>query len=294
MGMGLAAARADPDALRLIEEADQILGFALSAVMASGPADALQPTSVQQPAILTASVASLVALRNRRWLPEADFVAGHSLGQYAAFVAADAMTFPDALRLVRLRGELMEANGTGAMAAIIGMSPEQVATIAVDVGAEVANFNSPEQTTISGDEAAVERAMELARARGAKRAIRLPVNGAFHSRLMEPAATGMKDAINAAPIQDARIPVVTNVGATPIQAAADVRRELLGHICASVQWVESIRWLTNAGVTNWYEVGPGNVLAGLIARIERGATVYGADKLLASAATEKGIVDAGR
>jgi len=292
--MGLDAARVDPAAMRLIEEADEILGFAVSAVMADGPADALRPTPIQQPAVLTASVASLVALRNVGLLPDADFVAGHSLGQYAAFVAAGAIDFHDALRLVRLRGMLMEAHGAGAMAAIIGMTPDQVATVAADAGAEVANFNSPEQTTISGEEAAVERAIKLARERGAKRAIRLTINGAFHSRLMEPAAAGMTDAINAAPIQDARIPVVTNVGATPIQAAADVRRELIGHICASVQWVDSVRWLKHAGVTTWYEVGPGNVLAGLITRIEPGTTVYGADKLLADVATEKGIVDDGR
>lgn len=294
VGMGQLAVRIDPEAAALQEQVDDILGFPLSAVLRGGPADALQATPVQQPAVLTASVAIFLALRNRGVLPDADYVAGHSLGQYAAFVAAGAIAFPDALRLVRLRGELMEAHGAGAMAAIIGLAPAEVAGVASDAGAEVANYNSLEQTTVSGDEAAVERAMGLARDRGAKRAIRLPVDGAFHSTLMAPVAQAMAGAIAAAAITDARIPVITNVGATPITAAADVRRELVDHICASVQWVESVRWMDRAGVNSFYEVGPGKVLAGLIGRIQRGATVYGGDAMLECVSREEGIDDDGR
>lgn len=287
VGMGRIAAQIDAKAAGILAMADEILGIDLSSIMANGPAEVLISTPIQQPAILTASVAALVALRNRGALPDAAYVAGHSLGQYAAFVAAGSLGFADAIRLVRLRGELMERYGAGAMAAIIGMSPDDVAEVAADAGAEVANYNAPEQTTVSGEPDAVERAMALARERGAKRAIRLPVSGAFHSRLMASAAREMRPAIETATILPARIPVVTNVNGIPIESPDDVRRELLDHICAPVRWVDSVRWLRENGVSSFYEVGPGNVLAGLIARIDRSATVFGSDTLIATIATEE-------
>ncbi len=287
VGMGRIAAQIDPEAAGMLAMADEILGIDLSSIMANGPAEALLSTPIQQPAILTASVAALVALRNRGALPDAAYVAGHSLGQYAAFVAAGSLGFADAIRLVRLRGELMERHGAGAMAAILGMTPGDVALAAADAGAEVANYNAPEQTTVSGELDAVERAMALARERGAKRAIRLPVSGAFHSQLMAPVVEAMRPAIENVNVLPPRVPVISNVTGTPISASDDVRRELLDHICASVRWVDSVRWLRVNGVSSFYEVGPDNVLAGLIARIDRSAAVHSSDTLLATIATEE-------
>ena len=194
--MGRELIQLDPEMAALYAAADDTLGFPLSEIIFDGPEAALQETPVQQPAILLTSIAYLRALRNRGLLPDADYVAGHSLGEYAAMVAAGSLDFEDALRLVRRRGELMQEHGAGAMAAILGLAAEDVAAIARDAGAEVANFNTPVQTTVSGRTAAVERAIALAKERGAKRALLLPVSGAFHSTLMAPVADAMRPLID--------------------------------------------------------------------------------------------------
>jgi [acyl-carrier-protein] S-malonyltransferase len=281
VGMGRELAESDPEIAALYATADEALGFGLSDIIFDGPDEALQQTPVQQPAILLTSIAYLHALQARNLLPAADFVAGHSLGQYAALVAAGALGFEDALRLVRRRGELMQEHGAGAMAAVLGMSPEDVAAVARDAGAEVANFNAPDQTTISGPSAAVERAIGLANERGAKRVIPLPVSAAFHSSLMAPVAEAMRPAITAAEFQAGRVPIVGNVDARFLAEPRELREELVAHICGSVRWVDVVSALDRAGVTTYYEIGPGRVLAGLIGRCAPGATVLAAERLLA-------------
>lgn len=285
VGMGRDLAEADPAIAALFATADETLGFPLSEIIFNGPDGELQQTPVQQPAILLTSIAYLQALRSRDLLPAADFVAGHSLGEYAALVAAGSLDLADALRLVRRRGELMQEHGAGAMAAILGMPAEQVADVARESGAEVANFNAPDQTTVSGRAEAVQRAMDLARERGAKRAIALPVSAAFHSSLMAPAASGMEPMIAAAEVNPARVPLVGNVDARPLTDPQDLRQELIGQICGSVRWVDVIETMDRAGVTTYYEVGPGKVLAGLIARCAPHARVMTAERLLSGPGT---------
>lgn len=281
VGMGRDLAEADPAIARLYAMADATLGFPLSEIVFTGPVEALQQTPVQQPAILITSIAYLHALQGRGLLPDADFVAGHSLGEYAAMVAAGAIDLPDALRLVRRRGELMQEHGAGSMAAILGLPPDEVAAVARDAGVEVANYNSPDQTTVSGRAESVEQAMFLAKERGAKRAILLPISGAFHSSLMEPAREGMRPSIEGTEFQPAHVPLVGNVDAAMISDPDSLRRELIGQICGSVRWLDVVNTLTRSGVTTFYEVGPGKVLAGLIGRCAAEATVITAERALA-------------
>lgn len=285
VGMGRDLADADPEIARLYASADEMLGFGLSEIIFNGPDEALQQTPVQQPAILLTSIAYLHALRKREVLPEAGFVAGHSLGEYAALVAAGALAFGDALRLVRRRGELMQEHGAGAMAAVLGMAPDDVAAAARDARAEVANFNAPDQTTISGRVEAVERAMALATERGAKRVVPLPVSAAFHSSLMAPVAEAMRPEIAGTAFSVARVPLVGNVDARFLVEPQALRDELIGHICGSVRWVDAVAALGDAGVTTYFEIGPGKVLAGLIGRCAPGATVFNAERLLAESSS---------
>jgi [acyl-carrier-protein] S-malonyltransferase len=280
VGMGNALAAADPAVAALIARADDALGFPLSRLIFEGPADDLQATANQQPAILAVSIAYLTALQDRDLLPAPTFVAGHSLGEYSALVAAGVLAFDDALRLVRRRGELMQEHGAGAMAAVIGLPAAVVAEIAAAAGAEVANFNAPDQTTIAGRDDAVTRAITLAAERGAKRALRLPVSAAFHSSLMAPVAAALRPMIEAVPLQRPSVPLIANVDARPLTEPADLRRELLDQITASVRWVDVAAALSRAGVTTHYEIGPGKVLAGLIARCDRTARVVTAESIL--------------
>jgi [acyl-carrier-protein] S-malonyltransferase len=285
VGMGLGLARNQAAAATVFDGADETLGFALSELIFHGPDEELQQTANQQPAIVATSAAYLVALRDRGLLPEPAAVAGHSLGEYSALVAVDALDLNDALTLVRKRGELMQQHGAGAMAAIIGLDPDAVADIAATAGAEVANFNAPGQTTVSGRTESVEQAMALAKERGARRAVRLPVSAAFHSSLMEPVVEGLRPLIEETAFREATVPLVTNVTATPIQHPDDLRRELLDQVCASVRWIDVIERMTADGVRSFIEVGPGKVLAGLIGRIAREARVEVADNLIAQDAS---------
>jgi [acyl-carrier-protein] S-malonyltransferase len=282
VGMGRELS-ADPEIAALYASANEILGFPLTEIIFEGPDEALQATPVQQPAILLTSIAYLRILRKRGLLPDADFVAGHSLGEYSAMVAAGSLDFADALRLVRRRGELMEEHGAGAMAAILGLTAEIVAAIAHDAGAEVANYNAPEQTTVSGRADAVERAIGLAKERGAKRAILLPVSGAFHSMLMAPVAEAMRPLIDGTRFAEGRVPLVADVDARVLRDPEELRQELVAQICGSVRWVDVVHVLGRAGVTTYYEVGPGKVLSGLIGRCAPGATAITTERILADA-----------
>ena len=243
VGMGQNLADADPEVAALFEQADAALGFSLSDIIFNGPDEALQQTPVQQPAILLTSIAYLFALKKRGLLPDADYVAGHSLGEYSALVAAGALSLEDGLHLVRRRGELMQQHGAGAMAAILGMEPNAVADVARDAGVDVANFNAPDQTTVSGTAEAVEKAMELAKERGAKRAILLPVSAAFHSSLMKGAEEGMRPYLMAVPMVSPEAPLVANVDATVLVDTDDIRAELINQICGSVRWVDVVKTL---------------------------------------------------
>jgi [acyl-carrier-protein] S-malonyltransferase len=283
--MGRELVELDPEMSALFAAADDVLGFPLSEIIFNGPEAALQETPVQQPAILLTSIAYLRALRSRDLLPDADYVTGHSLGEYAALVAAGSLDFDDALRLVRRRGELMQEHGAGAMAAILGLAAEDVAVIAREAGVEVANFNTPVQTTVSGRTAAVERAIALARERGAKRAVLLPVSGAFHSTLMAPVADAMRPLIDDTTVQAGRVPLVADVDARFLRVPSDLRNELVNQICGSVRWVDVVGALVGAGVTTFYEIGPGQVLAGLIGRCAPEATVITAERMLADVVT---------
>jgi [acyl-carrier-protein] S-malonyltransferase len=283
VGMGRELAQLDPEIATLYATADDTLDFPISAIIFDGPEAALQETPVQQPAILLTSIAYFRALRNRGLLPDADYVAGHSLGEYAAMVAAGSLAFEDALRLVRRRGELMQEHGAGAMAAILGLAAEDVAAIARDAGVEVANFNTPVQTTVSGRTAAVERTIALAKERGAKRALLLPVSGAFHSTLMAPVAEAMRPLIDGTTIQAGRVPFVADLDARFLRDPSDLRDELVDQICGSVRWVDVVDALVGAGVKTFYEIGPGQVLAGLIGRCAPGTTVITAERMVADA-----------
>lgn len=277
IGMGKAWAESFPEALQAFEEASEALGFDLAKLCWEGPEEALQLTANTQPAILTASVAMARVVVNRGFVPDA--VAGHSLGEYSALVVAGVLPLSDAVRLVRKRGELMQEAvpvGVGAMAAILGLEAEIVREVAAsaestDETCSVANYNSPEQTVIAGHRGAVERAMGLAKERGAKRALPLPVSAPFHCALMRPARTGLTPDLEATAFADATLPVVVNIDARPNQSGAELRGALERQIDGPVRWVESVRALHETlGIGRFVEVGPGNVLTGLVKRIVPG------------------------
>lgn len=279
-GMGKALIDAAPGARTFFAAVDAALGFSLTDLVGGDNDAALVPTPVQQPAIVAVSVAHLEALRTRDQLPEPAFVAGHSLGEYSALVAAGALDPLDAIRLVRKRGELMQEYGAGSMAALIGLDEPAVETIAREAGVEIANYNSPGQITVSGRTPQVERAISLAKEHGAKRAIMLGVSGAFHSSLLEPVVAGMRPLIEQTEVREARVPLVTNVSAVPVTHPDELRQELLAQICASVRWTDVVHFLTGHGVTTFVEIGPGKVLSGLIGRIARGTTTMHADAMM--------------
>jgi len=275
-GMGRALAENYACAREVFAEADAALGFSLSKLCFEGPAEELQLTSNTQPAILTVSVAAAAVLRENGI--RADFVAGHSLGEYSALVAAGAISLADAVRLVRKRGQYMQEAvpvGQGAMAAILGLDGTRVDEIAREsaLGEVVspANFNSPGQIVIAGAAAAVGRAAEMAKARGAKRAILLNVSAPFHCALMKPAQDRLSVDLDATHIENPQVPLVNNVCAQVVTFAAAVREGLKQQVTAPVRWEESIRRLRAEGVDVFIEVGPGKVLSGLVRQIDRAA-----------------------
>jgi len=251
-------------------EADDVLGFALTDIMWSGPEETLKRTENAQPALLVHSVAALRTATERGLKPA--FAAGHSLGEYSAHVAAGSLSYADALKLVRRRGELMAQAGdaqAGTMAAILGLDAAAVEEACQEVDGPVvaANFNSPGQVVISGAPDAVEAAMARCKEKGAKRAIRLPVAGAFHSPLMGPATTGLVEALETVAIADARVPVIANVDAQPTTAADDIRAKLGRQLLGAVRWEESMRRLVAEGADGFVELGTGKVLRGLLKSI---------------------------
>jgi len=278
-GMGKELATNHAAARSVFEEADKALGFSVSDLCFSGSEDALKLTANTQPAILTASVATYRVLAENGVQPA--FVAGHSLGEYSALVAAGGLDFADAVRLVRRRGEYMQTavpEGVGAMAAILGLAPAQVAGICRQAAdgqvVAPANLNSPEQTVISGHAEAVKRAVELASAGGAKRAVMLPVSAPFHSSLMQPAAHRLESDLRATAFHILRIPLVNNADAEIINSGDEAREGLVRQVTLPVRWEESIRELIDQGVNTFVEVGPGRVLTGLLRQIDRSIHVF--------------------
>ena len=300
VGMGADIFKSSPAARRVFESADEASGIALSALCFHGPEDILRETVNAQPAIVAVSLALLAALQetlneqSSSWTSPLvpSYTAGHSVGEYAALVASGALHLKDGVRLVRERGRLMHHEGTvcpGGMAAVIGMEEGLLQEICQEATAQstanlpkdahpgqgrviVANFNAPGQIVISGEQGALTLAMELAKARGAKRIIPLAVSGAFHSPVMQPAAAGLARAIEGTGVQDAAIPVISNIHATPLTGARAIREELAQQIAAPVQWIRTIEYLVGAGVTTFLEIGPGQALTGMVKRIAKGVT----------------------
>ena len=267
VGMAKALAETEPIAAETLALADEVLGFRLSKLMADGPEDALTVTENAQPAILAHSIAVLRVIEER--LGRVTFSAGHSLGEFSAHVAAGTFSFSDALKIVRLRGELMHASGTrtpGTMAAILGLSDKVVADVCarVTTGTCVpANFNSRGQVVVSGDISGVDEGIMMAREAGAKRALKLKVSGAFHSPLMESAAKGLGDRLDSTEMRDPEFPVVSNVTADLVNSAEEAHRLLVQQLTSPVRWRDSISTMLEAGVRHFIELGPGGVLCGL-------------------------------
>src|ERR1700722_6019232 len=277
IGMGKELAEKYPVARQTFEEADDALGYNLSRLCFDGPEDQLRMTEITQPAILTVSIAALRVLETR--MPKPSYVAGHSLGEYSAHVAAGTFSFADAVRTVRNRGKYMQEAvpvGVGAMAAILGMEAEKVAAVCQDAAqgevCEPANINSPEQVVISGNTAAVERAAKLGAERGAKRAKLLPVSAPFHCSLMKPAQDRLEGDLNKLTKQKPVYPVACNVDAELVTDDLRARDTLVRQVTGSVKWDPCIRLLIAQGVQTFVEVGPGKVLCGLMRQIDRSKT----------------------
>ncbi|MGB0543381.1 MAG: ACP S-malonyltransferase [Longimicrobiales bacterium] len=276
--IGMAGALADKQsaAAEVLARADETLGFSLSGLMRDGPEDALTVTKNAQPALLTHSVAALRVLGDRAGTPA--FAAGHSLGEFSAHVAAGTLSFEDALRAVRLRGELMFEAGQarpGSMAAFLGLTDDDVRKVCARVTAGIcvpANFNSPGQVVVSGDISGVEEAMSLAKEAGAKRSVQLKVSGAFHSPLMEPAASGLRAFLEGIEFADPKIPVVSNAAARPVTTGTEARELLVRQLTSPVRWAESIALMTKAGADRFLELGAGKVLSTLNRRNALGAS----------------------
>ncbi|MDK2848935.1 MAG: [acyl-carrier-protein] S-malonyltransferase [Desulfuromonadales bacterium] len=278
-GMGKDLAENFSQARHAFEEANDALGMDLAKLCFDGPEEDLKLTANTQPAIVTTSIAALRVVQEEAGLVP-DYVAGHSLGEYAALVCAGALSFEDAVRTVRQRGNFMQDAvpvGVGTMAAIIGLDAQVVDEVCDEVAQQEvvapANYNSPGQIVIAGHVAAVERAMALAKERGAKRALPLPVSAPFHCRLMEPAARQLEAVLGEVSVSDLTCPVISNVEATPNRKAGAVRDLLVKQVYSPVRWEESVRTMTAEGVDRFIEIGPGKVLSGLIKRIARGSKI---------------------
>jgi [acyl-carrier-protein] S-malonyltransferase len=275
--MGKSLADAYPEAARVFEEADAALGFAISKLCFEGPDSALKLTENTQPALLAVSVAAHAVLRGKGIVP--DYVAGHSLGEYSALVAAGSVGFADAVRLVRKRGQYMQAAvpaGVGAMAALLKMPVEKLDEVLTQAAqgkvVAAANLNSPDQIVIAGHVGAVNRAVELAKTAGAKRAVILPVSAPFHCSLMKPAQDQLKVDLDATEFRDLEVPLVNNWQAREIRTGAEAREGLYQQVPNSVRWSDSIRLLAANGVTRFVEVGAGGVLTGLLRNIDPSLT----------------------
>ena len=281
VGMGKALADAFPAARRVFEEVDAALGEALSRVMWDGPSETLTLTENTQPALMAHSLAVVRVLETEAGVDlkrDAAFVAGHSLGEYSALAAAGALTIAETARLVRIRGRAMQKAvpvGVGAMAALLGLEFDQATAVAAEAAqgqvCQAANDNGGGQVVVSGDKAAVERAVEIAKAKGAKRAMMLTVSAPFHCALMKPAADVMAQALSDISAKPPVVPVVANVTAKPVTDPAEIVRRLVEQVTGTVRWRESVAFMAGQGVTTFYELGTGKVLSGLVKRIADGA-----------------------
>jgi len=305
VGMGKALADAYPTARQVFAEIDAALGDHLTTVMWEGPADRLMLTENAQPALVAVSLAAMRVLESEAGVDlarEAQFVAGHSVGEYAALAAAGSISIADAARLVRTRGRAMALAvpaGAGAMAALIGVEFDAAAVIAAEAAqgqvCQAANDNGGGQVVISGDKAAVERAVAIAKDTGVRRAIMLPVSGAFHSALMQPAADVMRDALAAVSIKPPVVPLVANVLAAPTSDPRQIVRGLIEQVTGTVRWRESVAFMAGAGVTTFYEIGAGRVLSGLVKRIAEAASgvTIGTPEEVAAFKAARGIAAGG-
>ena len=279
VGMGLELYESSPAAREVFEEADDSLGFSLSRLIFEGPTRDLQDTVNSQPAIMVVSIACWKAWEEYLGAqsPKPISVAGHSLGEYTSLVVAGVLRFTDGIQLVRERGRLMhEASELrpGGMAAIIGLGELAFEHICAETGVELANVNSDDQVVISGDKIAVARAMDLAMARGAKKAVPLKVSGAFHSSLMGHAQQGLMEAIAGLEMADPVFPIVANSMAAPVTTAEEVRGELIEGLCHCVRWKQSVRYMVDSGASHFVEFGPSRVLSSLIRRIDGDVEAY--------------------
>lgn len=281
IGMGRALAEAYPAAKAVFDEVDEALGEKLSTLIWEGQIEELTLTKNAQPALMATSIAALRALEAEgiRIEEAADFVAGHSLGEYSALCAVGALELADTARLLRIRGQAMQEAvpvGLGAMAALLGLDFATAVEVAAEAAqgevCQAANDNDPAQVVVSGHRGAVERALEIAKARGAKRALLLPVSAPFHCSLMQPAAAVMNEALAAVVISTPSLPVVVNVRAEAVTEEEKIRALLVAQVTGSVRWRESVLWMESAGVSEFWEIGAGKALSGMIKRIAKEAT----------------------
>jgi [acyl-carrier-protein] S-malonyltransferase len=277
VGMGKALAEAFPASRAVFDEVDAALGEKLSAILWEGPSEKLTLTENAQPGLMAVSLAAMRALETEAGMKlarDAAFVAGHSLGEYSALAAAGSLTISDTARLLRIRGRAMQRAvpvGAGAMAAVMGLELEAAAAIVAEAAdnqvCQAANDNGGGQVVVSGDKAAVERAIEIAKGKGAKRAMMLPVSAPFHCALMRPAADAMAEALAGITMKPPVVPLVCNVTARPVTAPAEIVRRLVEQVTGTVRWRESVAFMASEGVETFYEVGSGKVLSGLVKRI---------------------------
>ncbi len=280
IGMGRALAETWPQARAVFDEVDEALGEKLSALIWDGAIEDLTLTANAQPALMATSLAAMRALEAEGVkVTDAAFVAGHSLGEYSALAAAGALSIADTARLLRIRGRAMQEAvpvGQGAMAALLGLDFATATEVAAEAAqgevCQAANDNDPAQVVVSGHRAAVERALDLAKARGAKRALLLPVSAPFHCALMQPAADAMAHALDGVVVATPSVPVVANVRAAPVTDPNEIRALLVQQVTGSVRWRESVSWMAAQGVTEFWEVGAGKALSGMVKRITKDAT----------------------
>lgn len=292
VGMGKDVYDAVPAAREAFETADRVLGFPLTEMIFEGPESDLKQTSNTQPALLATSWALYQALERHGIRP--DYVAGHSLGEYGALVAAGVLRFEDAIAIVRQRGQFMEQavpSGQGAMAAVLGAERERLGALCDDISAagtpvEMANLNCPGQIVVSGSREGIDAVVERGKEAGAKRVIPLEVSGPFHSAMMKPAAERLGEALRAIEMQDARIPVIANVTARPVAGAEQIRGLLVEQVFSPVLWEDSVRYLIDQGVDTFVEIGSGKVLSGLIKKIDRSVRIVSINSLEAIEAYE--------
>ena len=296
-GMGKDLAQKFEPAKQIFEEADAALGFALSDLCFNGPAEDLQLTENTQPAILATSIATLRAVEAEGF-PKPDYVAGHSLGEYSALVAAASLSLSDAVKTVRARGRYMQEAvpvGTGAMAAILGSDIETVNAACTEAAegqvCSAANINSPGQIVIAGDTAAIDRAIPLLKERGAKRAVKLNVSAPFHCALMKPAQDRLALDLDSLSFTDATMPVITNVDAAPQQNGGNLRNSLVRQVSQPVRWLESVEFLINQGVQTFIEIGPGKVLSGLVRQIDRSVRCLNVEDEASLRATQEALAN---